>query len=144
MKGFNMTDLIKKYEGLRLEAYKCPAGVWTIGYGNTTHPDGTPVKQGDMITDVQAEAYLNDYLIRNVYPVFGKIPYTLSMWQKEALSSLIYNWNAGGFLKSKLYKAICARDWAEVMRQWDFGLKDGLKGLVKRRAEELAMFMRDV
>lgn len=79
MKGFNMTDLIKKYEGLRLEAYKCPAGVWTIGYGNTTHPDGTPVKQGDMITDVQAEAYLNDYLIRNVYPVFGKIPYTLSM-----------------------------------------------------------------
>lgn len=139
-----MTDLIKKYEGLRLQAYKCPAGVWTIGYGNTTHPDGTPVKQGDIITEVQAEAYLNDYLIKNVHPVFLKIPYTLSMWQKEALASLIYNWNAKGFLNSKLYKAICARDWAEVMRQWDFGLKNNLTGLVKRRAEELALFMRDV
>lgn len=139
-----MTDLIKKYEGLYLQAYKCPAGVWTIGYGNTTHPDGTPVKQGDTITEVQAEAYLNDYLIKNVYPVFAKIPFTLTMWQKEALASLIYNWNAAGFLKSKLYKAICEKNWAEVMRQWNFGLKNGLTGLVKRRAEELALFMRDV
>ena len=139
-----MTDLIKKYEGLHLQAYKCPAGVWTIGYGNTAHPDGTPVKQGDIITEVQAEAYLNDYLIKNVHPVFAKIPFTLTMWQKEALSSLIYNWNAAGFLKSKLYKAICEKNWAEVMRQWDFGLKNGLTGLVKRRAEELALFMRDV
>ena len=139
-----MTDLIKKYEGLSLQAYKCPAGVWTIGYGNTTHPDGTPVKQGDTISEVQAEAYLNDYLIKNVYPVFAKIPFTLTMWQKEALASLIYNWNAARFLKSKLYKAICEKNWAEVMRQWNFGLKNGLTGLVKRRAEELAMFMRDV
>lgn len=139
-----MTDLIKKYEGLRLQAYKCPAGVWTIGYGNTRHPDGSPVKAGDIITEAQADAYLNDYLIKEVYPIFGKIPYNLTMWQKEALASLIYNWNASGFLKSKLYKALCDKNWPEVMRQWDFGLKNGLTGLVKRRAEELAMFMREV
>ncbi len=139
-----MSGLIKKYEGLRLQAYKCPAGVWTIGYGNTAHPDGRPVEKGDTITETQAEAYLNDYLIKNVYPVFGKIPFNMTMWQKEALSSLIYNWNAKGFLSSKLYRAICNKDWAEVMRQWDYGLKNGLTGLVKRRAEEVALFMRDV
>lgn len=139
-----MTDLIKKYEGLRLQAYQCPRGVWTIGYGNTTHPDGTKVQEGDTITPVQADAYLNDYLTKYVYPVFFRIPYVLTMWQKQALASLIYNWNASGFLKSKLYRAICKKQWATVMREWDWGLKNNLKGLVKRRAEELALFMRDI
>lgn len=139
-----MTDLIKKYEGLRLQSYKCPKGVWTIGYGNTTHPDGTPIKEGEYITELQAEAYLNDYLIKNVYPVFSKIPYNLTKWQKDALASLIYNWNAAGFLKSKLYRAICDKDWESVCREWDFGFKNNLNGIFKRRTEELSMFMRDI
>ena len=45
-------DLIKKYEGLRLEAYLCPAGVWTIGYGHTAG-----VGKGMKITAEQAEEY---------------------------------------------------------------------------------------
>lgn len=139
-----MTDLIKKYEGLYLQAYKCPAGVWTIGYGNTSWGNGVPVRQGDTITQTAAEALLNDYLIHEVDPYIMKVKIPLTTGQKEALSSLIYNWNGKGFLGSKLFKAINAKDWAEVMRQWDFGLKNGLKGLVKRRAEELALFMRDV
>ena len=53
----NGIDLIKKYEGLRLEAYLCPAGVWTIGYGHTKG-----VKQGMKITEEQAEAYLREVL----------------------------------------------------------------------------------
>ena len=47
-------QLIKKYEGCILQAYLCPAKVWTIGYGNTYHPNGTPVKEGDKITKAQA------------------------------------------------------------------------------------------
>lgn len=138
-----MCELIKKYEGLRLDAYKCPRGVWTIGYGNTSYPDGRPVQAGDTISQTAAEALLNDYLIREVYPVFAQIPYHLTQCQKDALASLIFNWNRAGFLKSKLYTAICAKDWAEVCRQWDFGFKNGLLGLFKRRTEELALFMRD-
>ena len=136
--------LIKKYEGLRLQAYKCPMGIWTIGYGNTSYPDGRPVAEGDIITKEYAEALLTDYLIKNVYPVFGKFPFKLTEGQKDAISSLVYNWNMGGFLKSKLYQAICAKNWAEVCREWDFGFKNGLLGLFKRRTEELALFMRDV
>lgn len=136
--------LIKKYEGLRLQAYKCPAGVWTIGYGNTSYPDGRKVQEGDIITADYADALLTDYLIKNVYPVFGRFPFKLTEGQKDAVSSLVYNWNAAGFLKSKLYQAICARDWEAVCREWDYGFKNGLLGLFKRRTEELALFMRDI
>ena len=50
-------SLIKQFEGCRLIAYKCPAGVWTIGYGHTAG-----VKEGDCITQETAEAYLRDDL----------------------------------------------------------------------------------
>ena len=88
--------LIKKYEGLRLQAYKCPMGIWTIGYGNTSYSDGRSVQEGDIITKEYAEALLTDYLIKNVYPVFGKIPFKLTEGQKDAIGSLVYNWNAIG------------------------------------------------
>ena len=42
--------LIKRFEGCRLKAYRCPSNVWTIGYGNTFYEDGTKVKDGDVIT----------------------------------------------------------------------------------------------
>ena len=137
-------DLIQKHEGCRLQAYLCPAGVWTIGWGTTRYPDGNPVKEGDIITKDYADALLTDYLIREVYPVFCKIPFRLTENQKDALSSLIYNWNAKGFLNSKLYKAICKKDWANVCREWDYGFKNNLDGLFKRRTEELCLFMRDI
>ena len=50
--GFN---LIKEFEGFRSRAYLCPAGVWTIGYGNTFYPNGRKVKQGDVISEKEAE-----------------------------------------------------------------------------------------
>ncbi len=137
-------NLIKKYEGLRTESYRCPAGVWTIGYGLTVWPDGRKVAAGEHITEEHAEALLNDYLIREVYPVFGQFPYRLSEGQKSAVASLVYNWNAAVFLRSKLFRALCRRDWATACREWDFGFKNGLDGLYKRRTEELALFMRDI
>ena len=56
-------DLIKKYEGFRSQAYKCPAGIWTVGYGSTVYADGSKVKKGDTISEQTAEALLIDYLI---------------------------------------------------------------------------------
>ena len=139
-----MIGLIKKFEGLRLQSYLCPMGVLTIGYGSTTWADGRKVVAGETITELHAEALLNDYLIKNVYPVFGRFPYSLTENQKSAIASLVYNWNANGFLKSKLFKALCVRDWATACREWDYGFKNKLDGLFKRRTEELALFMRDI
>lgn len=137
-------DLIQKHEGCRLQAYLCPAGVWTVGWGTTRYPDGTPVKEGDIITQDYADALLTDYLIKEVYPVFDKIPFDLTLDQKRAISSLVYNWNSAGFLNSKLYRAICKKDWANVYREWDYGFKNNFIGLFKRRAEEVHCFMKDI
>ena len=139
-----MNSLIKKYEGFSAEAYKCPAGVWTIGYGNTTWKDGTPVKQGDTITKKQAEDLLNHYIIHNIRPRIADL--RLTDYQYEALESLIYNIGWTAFSKSKCYKAIKARDWATAIKNWDWysaGRKP-LNGLIKRRAEEIGMFFTEI
>lgn len=137
-------DLIRKYEGCKLQSYKCPAGIWTIGYGTTYFPDGTPVKEGDEITKEFAETLLIDYIKKNIMPVFDKIPYKLSENQKCAIASLCYNVGVPSFLKSKLFTAICKKDYSEICRQWDFGYRQNLKGLFKRRVEELHYFIKDI
>lgn len=141
-----ITVLIKKYEGCRLQAYLCPAGVWTIGYGTTFYPDGTPVKAGDIITQTYADVLLNDYIDRHIRPLFTKFPYTLTELQQSAIASLVYNVGESSFLRSKLYKAICDKDYSEICRQWDWYKADGkvLKGLVKRRVEELFTFVNEL
>ena len=132
-----MYDLIKKYEGCRLTAYKCPAGVWTIGYGTTIYPSGQPVKKGDKCTQAEAESLLDWYVKTQI-----KLPDGLTNPQKEALRSLIYNIGQSAFDKSSLKKAIIAKDWKAVYKNWDWVTGGGtfLKGLAKRRAEELMLF----
>lgn len=138
-----MSELIKEFEGVKYQAYKCPAGIWTIGYGSTSYPDGTQVRENDTIKEDYAEIMLNDYLIKYVDPLIAKIPYRLTVHQKEALESLIYNVGPNAFLRSKLYKAIMEKDWPTVFKEWDFGYKQA-KGLVKRRAKELYYFISGI
>lgn len=137
-------DIIKKYEGLSLKAYKCPAGIITIGYGTTVYPDGTPVKMGDIITKEKAEALLLDYVINQILPHIRDLNLTDN--QEAALSSLIYNVGWSAFAKSKCYKAIKAKDWEMVFKNWDWCKGGGkfLVGLAKRRAEELHLFFQDL
>lgn len=139
-------DIIKEYEGFSEIAYRCPAGIWTYGFGSTKRPDGTPVQEGDTISKQAAEALLTDYLIKNVYPIFNKIPYQLTMGQKDAIASLCYNIGTSAFLKSGLFKAICEKDIKGIFKNWDWISASGvvLKGLAKRRAQELYMFLRDL
>lgn len=136
-------DIITKYEGFSEVAYKCPAGIWTIGYGSTQMADGTPVKEGDSISRLMAEALLNDYLIKNVHPIFAKIPYNLTQGQKNAIASLVYNIGASAFTRSTLFKCICNKDIEGIFKNWDWIKAGGkpMKGLVKRRAEELCLFL---
>ena len=79
-------DLIKKFEGCRLTAYKCPAGVWTIGYGHTAG-----VKQGQKITAAQAEIYLKADLEKYEKKVDKYGSYNWNQNEFDALVSFAYN-----------------------------------------------------
>lgn len=140
-----MIDLIKKYEGISLKPYRCPAGVWTIGYGTTKYPDGTPVKSTDaQITLDKAEALLRDYVIREILPKIESLNPTPS--QSEALISLIYNIGWSAFSKSKCYAALKAKKYDVAMKEWDWcqGGGKALNGLIKRRAEEHYLYFKDI
>lgn len=138
--------LIDYFEGQSLTAYKCPAGVWTIGKGLTHYQDGSPVKPGDTIDEKQAEELLEYTLEKEVRPIFKEIPYTLTHDMKIALESLIFNIGISSFRKSKLFYAIKEKDLENIFKQWDW-IKGGgkvLSGLVKRRSQELALFLKDL
>ena len=140
-------DLIRKYEGCKLTAYPDPATGGlpiTIGFGSTKKADGTNFALGDEITQGMADALLCDYIKKNIVPVFDKIPYKLTEDQKSAIASLCYNVGVPAFLKSNLFKAICEKRYADVCRNWDFGYRQNLKGLFKRRVEELHYFIKDI
>lgn len=139
-----MTNLIKKYESFSPKAYRCPAGIWTYGYGSTYKADGTPVKKGDTITEPQADALLNDYLIKHVRPKIADL--NLTQNQQDALESLLYNIGWTAFAKSKCYKAIKTKDWATALKNWDWYSGGGkvLNGLIKRRAEEIGLFFTEI
>lgn len=140
-----MNELIKKYEGLSLKPYKCPAGVWTIGYGTTVYPDGTKVKPtDDPISISKADALLLHYVLNEILPKIQDLHLTDN--QNKALCSLIYNIGWSAFAKSKCYKAIKAKDWETVFKNWDWCKGGGkfLLGLAKRRAEEMALFFCDI
>ena len=132
-----MYELIKKHEGCRLTAYKCPAGIWTIGYGTTVYPNGQPVKRGDKCTRAEADSLLEWYVKNKI-----QLPSGINKNQAAALQSLIYNIGQGAFDRSSLKKAIVAKDWKAVWKNWDWVTGGGkfLNGLAKRRAEELMLF----
>lgn len=135
--------LIEKYEGFRAQAYKCPVGLWTVGYGTTVYPDGTPVKKGDTVTKAKAEAYLVDYLNKKVRPYLKGLK--LKAGQQAAIESIVYN-VGNGFFRSKCFTAIKEKDWGTVYNNWDW-IKGGgkvLPGLIKRRSEELYLFFKDL
>lgn len=139
-----MNYLIQKYEGCKLTAYKCPAGKITIGYGTTAYPDGTPVRMCDKITQEQANDYCILYVINNIWVHIKDLDITVN--QRIALESLIYNIGWGAFSKSKCYKAIKAKDWGTAYKEWDWITANGrvLNGLIKRREEERYLFFMDI
>ena len=131
--------LIKTFEGYRSEAYLCPAGVWTIGYGHTSG-----VNPGDTCTREEADEFLKEDLAEAEACVNAQ-SLDLSQTQFDALVSLVYNIGAGNFQDStllKLLKQDCiARDTLEnEWKKWRYSNKKVLKGLVRRRAAEWALY----
>lgn len=129
-------SLIKQFEGCRLKAYKCPAGVWTIGYGHTAG-----VKAGDIITQETAESYLRNDLVTYEKAVMNYDGiYHFNQNQFDALVSFTYNCGAGN-LKNLTQGG--KRTIAQISDKLLLYNKAGgvtLLGLQRRRAAEKVLF----
>lgn len=135
--------LIKDHEGLRLKAYKCQAGRWTIGYGHTKN-----VFYGMVITQEMAEAFFKEDLedCERILSYSAKVPLTNN--QFSALVSMMFNFGTDKIRKSTLMKRINSGASAESInsewRRWIHVKENGItkvsEGLVKRREAEIALF----
>ena len=135
--------LVKKYEGCRLDSYKCPAGVWTLGYGSTGHH----VTEGLKWTQAQADEALNKDLLRALNDARKVIDVGLNDKQMAAIVSFVFNLGIGNFRNSTLLKKINKGDFLGASKEfgkWTFAAGKELPGLVKRRAAEAALFMEHV
>lgn len=128
-------DIIKKYEGLRLEAYKCPAGVWTIGYGHTKG-----VKKGDVISEKEASNLLTEDVSRAEKAVDKY--HGVYNWNQNEYDALVsFAFNLGNIVQ---LTASGERDREGIARAIPLYVNAGgkkLEGLVKRRQEELGLFL---
>lgn len=133
----SIKDKIKGWEGCRLTAYRCPAGVLTIGYGHT----GKDVTPGKRITQAEADALFNEDIAKfaaSVEPLVAGV--NLNNNQFDALVSLAYNIGVGAFRNSTLLKFVKANPDDEAIRReflrWDKSGGRVLPGLSKRRLAE--------
>jgi lysozyme len=133
--------LIKGAEGLRIKAYKCPAGTWTIGYGHTGD-----VKEGDQITGHQADVILRYDLERFEREVADMAP-GANENEFAALVSFAFNLGSAALRRSTLLKKFLEGDkagaGAEFMK-WKYAAGHVLPGLVARRAAERKLFLKPV
>ncbi|UYY77475.1 lysozyme [Sphingomonas sp. R1] len=133
--------LIKQFEGERLTAYICPAGILTIGVGHT----GADVKPGQKITVAESEALLRADLARFEKAVSAAVKVPLNQNQFDALVALAFNIGAGAFAGSTLVRLLNGKDYAGAAAQFERWNKGGgkvLPGLVARRAAEAALFRK--
>lgn len=142
----NGRNIIKKWEGLRLDAYLCPAGVPTIGWGHT----GPEVHLGQRITEAEAERLLTEDVQWAERVIEQTVTIQLNQSQFSALTSLIFNIGEGNWRSSTALRRVNASDFAgaaEAMRWWNkarnpaTGQLETLPGLVARRDEEVALFL---
>lgn len=129
---------IQEFEGLRLIAYKCPAGVWTIGFGHTKG-----VKMGQTITKAQAETLLRGDLLPCENYVRG-LNLELTQGQFDALVDFCFNLGTAALQRSTLLQKIRTKaDELTIRNEFAKWVNAGgvrLQGLVKRRAWEADRF----
>jgi len=139
--------LLAKLEGVKLDAYQCTAGVWTIGIGSTKYANGQPVKKGDKLaskeeafklfvdTSAQYTNCVNKYVLR-----------PLKQNEFDALFCLCYNIGCGAFAKSSLVKFINGGQAIEKIKigflMWTKAGGVVSKGLVNRRLAEYNLYAK--
>ena len=136
----NGINLIKEFEGCKLSAYKCPAGVWTIGYGHTKN-----VKQGMKITNEHATNLLKDDLKTYEGYVNKYVKVKLNQNQFDALVSFTFNCGGGALKSSTLLKKLNKGDYtgaANELLRWNKAGGKVLAGLTRRRKAEKTLFLK--
>lgn len=136
-------DLVKAFEGFRADAYLCPAGVWTIGYGSTKG-----VKKGQTISLADAETLIATELQEHWEQAASSVKVALNQHQVDAVASFVFNLGVGAFRGSTLLRYINeGRSNAEIeeqIRRWRYasvkGVRTELAGLVTRRNAEAALW----
>lgn len=131
--------LIRRFEGLRLRAYKDPAGVWTIGYGHT----GSDVHEGQTIDEEEAEALLRADVERTEAGV-ERVAGEATQQQNDALVSFAFNVGLAALRVSTLIRKHRAGDHEGAAREfgrWVFAGGRRLEGLKRRRAAEAALYL---
>ena len=135
-------ELIKSFEGCRLEAYKCQAGVWTIGYGHTQG-----VYEGKKITEEEAERLLASDLAKfetGVRNILGAVANGMRENKIDALVSLAFNIGLKAFQNSTLCRKVKADENDVSIRnefsRWVYAGGVKSKGLVRRRKAEADMY----
>ena len=132
--GQELERLIKKYEGLKLKAYLCPAGVPTIGYGST----GPDIKLGMQWTVAESTERMK-YDARKYLAATKSLTPNVHGDSLDAISDFTYNLGATRLKGSTLRKKLLAGDVEGAKREllkWVRGGNRILPGLVRRRSEE--------
>jgi GH24 family phage-related lysozyme (muramidase) len=138
--------IIKEFEGLRLQAYP-DAGAWAIGWGSTTI-GGKVVREGQSITQAQADAQLDADLVRFYDALVRAIP-AVASWQPNRVAALLswtYNVGVGAMQDSTLRRRILAGEDPAVvvaaeLPRWNKSGGTPLAGLTRRRNAEVALFV---
>lgn len=144
--------ILHEFESCRLRAYKCPAGVWTIGWGNTFYEDGRPVREGDMITQARADSLFMIILAGFERDVISLLKVKVNQNQFSALVSFAYNVGSDidaddipeGLGDSTLLKLVNANPndprIRDEFKKWNKSKGKVLNGLIRRRAAEANLY----
>lgn len=134
--------LIRRFEGCRLVAYLCPAGVWTLGWGST----GPGIKKGATWTQDQADARLDsDAMAYYMATIKASPGLALHPEIAQAIADFVYNLGLTRYKASTLKKRIDAEDWdgaCEQIVKWVYGGGRKLPGLILRRQAEAEIIRR--
>ena len=134
------SDLMHHYENCKLEAYLCPAGIWTIGWGST----GSHVYKGLIITQEEADQLFIEDCERFVESVNSSVKVPLTQYEFDALVTFAYNVGCGNFESSTLLKKLNIGDYqgaSDELLRWDKSKGKVLKGLTYRRQSERHYFL---
>ena len=133
-------EIIKKYEGFSSQAYRCPAGVWTVGWGHT----GRDINKDTILTREEAELMLQKDVTNLQEQILFLLDDKPIANELDALTSLCYNVGVGAFKKSRLLKRINLKENGELIaKEWiEFNKVNSkvVKGLLRRRAEEICLY----
>ena len=136
-------SLIKEFEGLRLKAYRCSAGVLTIGWGHTSAAGEPVVKPGLTISKAEAIRVFDRDIQNFSEGVERLIKVDLTENQFGACVSLAFNIGVGAFSKSSVLRFVNKKrfdDAADAFLLWNKVGKKAVAGLTRRRASEAALF----